>query len=63
MRVALFAWVFVSLWPFASTMSMYTIDAAGWLFLAIGWGLAEAGAAPVARRLPLREGVAGEVGA
>jgi O-antigen ligase len=51
-RVALFAWVFVSLWPVASTMSMYTIDSAGWIFLGLGWGLAEARAVSPAASCP-----------
>lgn len=40
--VALFASVLLQLWPFASTSGFYTLPMAGWLFLTLGWGLAEA---------------------
>jgi O-antigen ligase len=41
-RTALFVIVFLSLWPLASTTTMFTFPNAGWMFLMIGWGLAEA---------------------
>jgi hypothetical protein len=42
MAVALFAAALVQLWPIASTSGFYTLPMAGWLFLILGWGLAEA---------------------
>ena len=41
-RAALFVIVCVMLWPLASATSMFTVPNAGWIFLMIGWGLAEA---------------------
>ncbi len=41
-RTALFVVAFISLWPIASTTTMFTFPNAGWLFLMLGWGLAEA---------------------
>jgi O-antigen ligase len=43
-RAALLVAAVVGLWPLASTSSLFVIDAGGWLFLLLGWGLAEAGA-------------------
>ncbi len=43
LRVALFVTVCVEFWPIASTTSLFTLPNAGWTFLMIGWGLAEAG--------------------
>jgi O-antigen ligase len=40
--VALFVTVSVIFWPIASTTSIFTVPNAGWVFLMIGWGLAEA---------------------
>jgi O-antigen ligase len=45
LRVALFVAVLLALWPFASTSSLFVLPTAGWLFLMLGWGLAEARAA------------------
>ena len=42
LRVALFASVLVQLWPLQSTSGFYTPPMAGWYFLLLGWGLAEA---------------------
>ena len=42
LRVALFVTVCVAFWPIASTTSLFTLPNAGWTFLMIGWGLAEA---------------------
>jgi O-antigen ligase len=41
-RSALLIIVFVAMWPIASTTSLFTVPNAGWVFLMIGWGLAEA---------------------
>ena len=40
-QVALFVSLCVALWPIASTTALFTVPNAGWLFLLIGWGLAE----------------------
>jgi O-antigen ligase len=40
-QVALFVTVCTMLWPIASTTSLFTVPNAGWVFLTIGWGLAE----------------------
>lgn len=50
LRVGLFATAAIILWPIASTTSLFTLPNAGWVFLTIGWGLAEARAAAAARR-------------
>jgi hypothetical protein len=34
--------VFVAMWPIASATSLFTVPNAGWVFLMVGWGLAEA---------------------
>ncbi len=47
-RVGLFAVAAIVLWPIASTTSLFTLPNAGWVFLMIGWGLAEARAASAA---------------
>ena len=44
-RVALLVPAVVTLWPIASTTSLFTFPNAAWVFLMIGWGLAEAAAA------------------
>jgi O-antigen ligase len=44
-RTALLVAVVTLLWPFASTSSLFVVDVGGWVFLAVGWGLAEARAA------------------
>jgi O-antigen ligase len=44
-RAALLVIVLVSIWPIASTTSLFTVPNAGWFFLMAGWGLAEAGSA------------------
>jgi O-antigen ligase len=44
-RVGLFAAALISLWPIASTSAFTSMPTAGWFFLLLGWGLAEAGAA------------------
>jgi O-antigen ligase len=41
-RAALLIIVFVAMWPIASATSLFTVPNAGWVFLLIGWGLAEA---------------------
>jgi O-antigen ligase len=41
-RAALLVTVFVMLWPIASATSMFTVPNAGWIFLMVGCGLAEA---------------------
>ena len=42
MRAALLVMLAVLLWPFATTSSLFVVDAGGFVFLAAGWGLAEA---------------------
>jgi O-antigen ligase len=42
MQVALFVTAAMIVWPVASTTSLFTVPNAGWVFLMIGWGLAEA---------------------
>jgi O-antigen ligase len=42
MQVALFVTAAMIIWPIASTTSLFTVPNAGWVFLMIGWGLAEA---------------------
>ncbi len=41
-QAALLVIVFVAMWPIASTTSLFTVPNAGWFFLMVGWGLAEA---------------------
>jgi O-antigen ligase len=41
-RAAVFVILFVMLWPIASATSLFTVPNAGWVFLMVGWGLAEA---------------------
>jgi O-antigen ligase len=41
-QAALLVIVFVAMWPLASTTSLFTVPNAGWFFLMVGWGLAEA---------------------
>jgi O-antigen ligase len=41
-RSALLVVAVVMLWPIASTTALFTLPNAGWFFLTIGWGLAEA---------------------
>ena len=41
-RAAVLVIVFVVMWPIASTTSLFTVPNAGWIFLLVGWGLAEA---------------------
>ena len=41
-RVALFAFLVTVLWPITSATSFYTLPNAGFAFVLIGWGLAEA---------------------
>jgi O-antigen ligase len=43
-QAALLVIVFVAMWPIASTTSLFTVPNAGWFFLMVGWGLAEADA-------------------
>ncbi|HVC62637.1 MAG TPA: O-antigen ligase family protein [Acetobacteraceae bacterium] len=40
-QLALFVTLCTALWPVASTTALFTVPNAGWLFLLIGWGLAE----------------------
>ena len=42
MRAALLIMLAVLLWPFAASSSLFVVDAGGYVFLAAGWGLAEA---------------------
>ncbi len=42
LRVGLFAAVLIQLWPIASTSAFSALPMGGWLFLLLGWGLAEA---------------------
>ena len=42
-QVALFVTLCTMLWPITSTTSLFTLPNAGWVFLTIGWGLAEYG--------------------
>ncbi|MBV9251938.1 MAG: O-antigen ligase family protein [Acetobacteraceae bacterium] len=41
-QASLFVAAFVIFWPVASATSLFTLPNAGWVFLLIGWGLAEA---------------------
>ena len=50
MRAALLVMLATLLWPIASSSSLFVIDAGGWVFLAAGWGLAEAAAAAASDR-------------
>lgn len=47
-QAALFVTLCVMLWPIASTTALWTVPNAGWLFLIIGWGLAEQSPLPTA---------------
>lgn len=40
-KVALFAAAFVMFWPIASSTSLFTLPNAGWVFMTLGWALAE----------------------
>ena len=46
--VGLFAAALIQLWPIASTTGFTTLPVAGWSFLLLGWGMAEARWGPVA---------------
>lgn len=48
LRVGLFAAALVALWPLASTSEFFSVPNCGWLFLVLGWGLAESRAPPAA---------------
>ncbi len=41
-RAGLLVILFVTMWPVASATSLFTVPNAGWIFLMVGWGLAEA---------------------
>jgi hypothetical protein len=41
MRVALFAAIFVQLWPVQSTSAFTSMPVGGWFFLLLGWAMAE----------------------
>jgi hypothetical protein len=41
MRVALFATIFVQLWPIQSTSAFTSMPMGGWFFLLLGWAMAE----------------------
>jgi O-antigen ligase len=41
-HVALLVTLCMEVWPIASTTALFTIPNAGWIFLFLGWGLAEA---------------------
>ncbi len=45
LRVALFVTALMALWPIASTSEFFSVPNCGWLFLMLGWGFAERGAA------------------
>jgi O-antigen ligase len=40
-QIALFVTLCTAFWPIASTTALFTVPNAGWLFMLIGWGLAE----------------------
>lgn len=40
-QIAIFVTLCTAFWPIASTTALFTVPNAGWLFLLIGWGLAE----------------------
>lgn len=42
LRVGLFASLFIQVWPLASTSAFISMPMGGWMFLLLGWGLAEA---------------------
>lgn len=42
MQVAMVVTLCTEIWPIASTTALFTIPNAGWIFLFLGWGLAEA---------------------
>lgn len=42
LRVALFASIFVQLWPIQSTSAFTSMPVGGWFFLLLGWAMAEA---------------------
>jgi O-antigen ligase len=42
-QTAVFVTLCMAFWPIASTTALFTVPNAGWLFLLIGWGLAEQG--------------------
>jgi O-antigen ligase len=48
LRVGLFAAALVALWPLASTNEFFSVPNCGWLFLILGWGLAESRLPPPA---------------
>jgi O-antigen ligase len=54
-RVALFVIALLYLWPIAATTALFVLPTAGWLFLMLGWGLAEARVAATVQQ----SGVAG----
>jgi O-antigen ligase len=56
LRVALFVAALIQEWPLASTSSFYAIEIAGFFFVMLGWGLAEARVDP-ACMLPARQSV------
>jgi O-antigen ligase len=53
LRVALFASLLIQLWPIASTNDFVDMPMGGWLFLLLGWGLAEARWAAAEQRPPV----------
>jgi O-antigen ligase len=46
--VALFVSALVQLWPLASTTALFVLPTAGWVFLTLGWGLADERASSIA---------------
>jgi O-antigen ligase len=42
LQIALLVTLCVEVWPIQSTTALFTIPNAGWIFLFLGWGLAEA---------------------
>ncbi|WP_428493337.1 O-antigen ligase family protein [Rhodopila sp.] len=45
-RVALFAAIFIQLWPIQSTTAFTSMPVGGWFFLLLGWAMAESRAQP-----------------
>jgi hypothetical protein len=46
LRVALFAAIFIQLWPIQSTTAFTSMPVGGWFFLLLGWAMAEARVRP-----------------
>jgi len=48
LHVALFVATLLALWPLASSAALFVVPTAGWLFLMLGWGLADGSDRPPA---------------